>query len=344
MFRFGKLHKKISFALSCLPHGDDERFVAAVKRIGQEHNLVSMERYGERVFEEILYFIDMEDAGTGFFAQYNNLLAFLYFADYHGLTPVVRFHENFPYAEKEAVNGSKNPFEYYFLQPAGIALSDVLHAKTVLKSKKENSYLARDLSDAGSPYQRSDAYINEMARIEAQYVRLNNVTKIKINDDIRNLLEGKRTLGVHMRGTDFKHNYNGHPVALGEKELLEQALCLMDNGYEQLFLATDSTEAIKVFHDKLGKKLRFFPDVVRSSDEESVMNSRLNRKDHHYLLGLEVLRDMYALAACEGLLAGLSQVVSAARIHKRSVGGEYKDLVIMDKGINVHGQNCPKVK
>ena len=73
------------------------------------------------------------------------------------------------------------------------------------------------------------------------------------------------------------------------------------------------------------------------------MNSRLNRKHHHYLLGLEVLRDMHALAACEGLLAGLSQVVSAARIHKKSIGGEYGDLMIMDKGINYHKKkNCPK--
>ena len=263
MSKLRKLHKKITFALSCLPHGDDERFVAAIQRIGQEHNLVSMESYGERTFEEFLYFIDMEDSGSGFFANYNNLLAFLYFADCHGLTPVVRFHENFPYAEKEAINGSTNPYEYYFLQPAGIALSDVLHAKTVLKSKKENSYLARDLSDAGSTYQRSEEYINEMARIEAKYIRLNNVTKSKIGDDLRHLLEGKRTLGVHLRGTDFKHNYNGHPVALSEKELLEQALLLMDKGYEQLFLATDSTAAIKVFYDELGEKLRFFPDVVR---------------------------------------------------------------------------------
>ena len=55
-----------------------------------------------------------------------------------------------------------------------------------------------------------------------------------------------------------------------------------------------------------------------------------------------MLRDMYTRAACDGLIAGLSQVSYAARIQKKSVGKEYGDLVILDKGINYHKKNnCP---
>ena len=58
-------------------------------------------------------------------------------------------------------------------------------------------------------------------------------------------------------------------------------------------------------------------------------------QNHHYRLGYEVLRDMYALAACDGLVAGLSQVVNCARIVKESSGEEYDTLCIINNGINV---------
>ena len=77
-----------------------------------------------------------------------------------------------------------------------------------------------------------------------------------------------------------------------------------------------------------------YPDVIRSDGLDSVMNSRSDRKLHHYLLGWEVLRDMHTMAACEGMIAGLSQVSKAARIQKRAAGNEYADLIILDKGIN----------
>ena len=60
------------------------------------------------------------------------------------------------------------------------------------------------------------------------------------------------------------------------------------------------------------------------------------------LLGYEVLRDMYTLASCDGLVAGLSQVSYAARICKRSRNEKYDIEMILNKGINYHKRyNCP---
>ena len=39
-----KTKKQLFFALYCLPHGDDQRFVDSVKRIGKEYNVVSVEK------------------------------------------------------------------------------------------------------------------------------------------------------------------------------------------------------------------------------------------------------------------------------------------------------------
>ena len=58
--------------------------------------------------------------------------------------------------------------------------------------------------------------------------------------------------------------------------------------------------------------------------------------------GYEVLRDMYALAFCDGLVAGLSQVVNCARIVKESSGEEYDTLCIINNGINISGKQFTK--
>ena len=106
-------------------------------------------------------------------------------------------------------------------------------------------------------------------------------------------------------------------------------------------MATDDKKTVEQFQMAFGDKLVYYKDVVRSDGDETVMKSQSQRENHHYLLGLEVLRDMLTLAACDGLAAGLSQVSYSARIQKKSMGQEYRDLVVLNKGINQHRENCP---
>ena len=152
-----------------------------------------------------------------------------------------------------------------------------------------------------------------------------------------------RILAVHVRGTDFKQHYNGHPVQVSIEEYCQAAAKLFyDKHYEKVFLATDDLDAVERFQKEFGSRLLFYRDVVRSKGNDTVMHSLSERENHHYLLGVEVLRDVYSMAQCDGLVAGLSQVSYAARIQKKSVGEEYGDLVILDKGINYHQkENCP---
>lgn len=49
-----------------------------------------------------------------------------------------------------------------------------------------------------------------------------------MTDQIDSTIRGKRAIGVHVRGTDFKRNYKGHPVKIGTEEYLEAAKkCLL---------------------------------------------------------------------------------------------------------------------
>ncbi|MBD5458908.1 MAG: hypothetical protein HDR27_10115 [Lachnospiraceae bacterium] len=335
--------KQIKFAVYCYKKGQDGRFVKAVKQFADGNNMIYVESYGNGQTADAIFFIDMEESHSGFFADHNRLLAMLYFADKYDMKPVVKYHAGYCYAEKHPVNGTDNPFEYYFEQPAGIGLDRISACKRVFRSRKENSYEVNKLCDDPNGYARSEAYLNEMARITAKYIRLNAIVRTRMEEEIHQLLGDQSILAAHVRGTDFKQNFNGHPVAIGADEYLEATVrTFEEGGYEKVFLATDDSAALEKYRKQFGEKVVFYQDVVRSDGNDTVMHSALQRENHHYLLGYEVLRDMYTLAACDGLVAGLSQVSYAARIQKKSTGKEYRSLVILDKGINYHKKNnCP---
>lgn len=335
--------KQLKFAVYCYKKGQDSRFVNMVKQFADRHDLIYVESYGDKRISDTVFLIDMEESHSGFFAEHNRLLAMLYFADKYDMKPVVRYPAGYCYAEKHPVNGTDNPFEYYFEQPAGIGLDEILSCKRVFRSRKENSYEVNRLCDDPNGYSRSEEYLNEMARITAKYIRLNDVVGSKMNEEIHRLLGAGKVLAAHVRGTDFKQNFNGHPVSIGADEYLEETVRTFETGgYEKVFLATDDSMALKKYQERFGEKVVFYQDVVRSDGNDTVMHSDVPRENHHYLLGYEVLRDMYTLAACDGLIAGLSQVSYAARIQKKSTGKEYRSLVILEKGINYHKKNnCP---
>ena len=60
----------------------------------------------------------------------------------------------------------------------------------------------------------------------------------------------------------------------------------------------------------------------------------IDRPLHYYKLGLEVLRDVYTLASCDGLICGLSHVSCAARYIKSAKGEMFEDIKILDSGMN----------
>lgn len=341
--KWGKLKKCVCFAKYCLPRGDDEWFVEQVKKLGKEKNVVTLSGQGGKT-EKILYHIYIPASYAGFFSNFNRVLAYLYFADQYHLTPVVEFSAENAYAEGHPVNGSSNPFEYYFRQPAEISLEEMKRRSVVLKSRRENSWLANELDEEAVNYMHSERFVCEMGRMIRTYIRLNPVIEGEMKETRQFLLKGKKTLGVHVRGTDFKWNYNGHPVCITTEEYLEKAKSLMQkNNYEQVFLATDDLDAVSKFSEAFGSRLVYYRDVTRSNGDITVMKSESDRENHHYLLGIEVLRDAMTLADCDGLLAGLSQVSYAVRFQKESYGKSFEDMVIINKGINEHtDHNCPK--
>lgn len=322
----------------CIRHSKNIDYCKYVMQ--KEQSVMRWETLGNKNPERNIYLIEYANKGDGFFAEYRKLLHYLYYANRFHMVPVISFMSDFTYAEKEPVNNTTNPFEYYFSQPSSIILSEAYESKNVFRCMYCHLDLAEGLKEGGG-YSISDEYIREMGKISKKYILLNDITAYEIDKDCNGFFsDAENVLGVHYRGGDFKQGYNGHPMWVGPEVYLQTVKkTLEDHKFDSIFLATDDEDAYKLFKMEFGSKLFSFSDTTRTSGQESVAFSKGIRKNHHYKLGFEVLRDMIALSRCGGLIAGMSQVSICAQITKCGRDENYRYINLIDIGINENGKN-----
>ncbi len=331
--KFLQKHKKLNYLQRCFRRRKDDKFVDEVMSIGYNPLKLNVVQLGQENQGKMIY-IAKTMGCDGFFAELRFLLNELYFADKLGLVPVLTMSKNSSYAEKEPINGTTNPFEYYFLQPTEVSLESAEKSFAVV----EHNWIQRDFIKTNlgfrSGYAPTDEYFDVISDLMKKYLRFNDETEKKVCQAAKALLEDKKTLGIHIRGADFKRHYNNHPNIVSIQEYADSVEeTLKQNSFDKIFLATDDSEAIDVFSTKFGDKLVYYKDVIRTDGDETVMKSNVERPLHHYNLGIEVIRDSYTLSICDGLIAGLSNVSIFSRLMKQSVGKKYDYLKILDKGI-----------
>lgn len=254
------------------------------------------------------------------------------------MKPYVEWGESFLYSEKEDINGTRNAFEYYFEQPLQVTKDELLSTSFVSVAKPEQGAVV-EREFRKDEYGLNEEYLDILADMYRKYIRLNALTETRIKGDLDGLFKCSKVLGVHFRGTDYKVGYQYHPVAVQIEQTIAAVKSEFYKGeYQKIFLATDEIGAVEKFKTEFSEKLIFFEDTYRGSGDESIAFSRSGREYHHFRLGYEVLRDMYALSYCDGLIAGLSQVVNCARIAKKSRGEQYECLKLINNGIYTEGK------
>ncbi len=327
-------HPRINYLQRCLRHWNDAEFVTGVLDIGRNPLKIEIQRLGDKNPGRLIY-IAQTMGCDGFFAELRFILHELYFCDLFGFTPAVLMPETSCYSENHPVNGSTNPFEYYFEPVSEITPEEARHSSAVVKHNYYQRLYIHQVYDMTSGYLPPDAYFDRMAALAAKYLHLNPAVKPVISEAVCRIRgDGQRILGVHVRGADFKRHYLNHPNIVTVDEYLNAVDAALNTGnFDRIFLATDDSEALNAFQRKYGSMIRFYEDVIRTDGDETVMRSRVNRANHHYLLGLEVLRDMYTLSHCNGIVAGLSNVSLFARIARQSRGEKFAFQHYINKGV-----------
>ena len=291
---------------------------------------------------KVIYYIAVGNSVAGFFAILRAALDYCCYADEHGFIPYIIYNKDILYFEKALFLGTNNPFEYYFEQLEKLPFVEMLQKRDFIKCRPEHlSAIELKYNLKPSSYIVEESYIEKMAGIYKKYIHLNTTTEQKICQNVMKCLRGKRTLGVHIRGTDFYKEFNNHPIPVSVDEYIR----IIDKEiekerYEQVFVATDDLRCLKELKQKIKIPLIYYKNTMRSSGNKSVAFERSERRNNNYLLGLEVLKDVYTLAASDGFVGCLSQVDIFVQIIKRSQGQRFRSLIIIDKGIVSNNRQC----
>ena len=331
--KFQKKHPGLHLILSTV-----ERVIKKDKEYIYDHgnlywnpDYLKLEHKGTDNYGQIVYSIHENGEGYGFFAELRMLLEKLLYADFMGFKPSVVYGKNYLYFDKEMNNNTPNAFEYYFDSIGGIEESN--NSYNIIEEKRHYSRIINQLYNSSKIYK---SYDDAMVSIIKKYIHIRKDLLNTIEYDFYDLFPNKKVLGIHYRGTDYKVGYNNHP----QKVELEQIIKILDKytlEYSYFFLATDEEGVYEFLQEKYGEKVKSYSDVKRSNGNVSVAFSKDDRKNHHYLLGLEVLRDMYSLSLCDGIICGQSQVTNYARWQKRAREEQYDNEIVIDNGINHNG-------
>ncbi|MBR1797346.1 MAG: hypothetical protein IJ757_04965 [Clostridiales bacterium] len=286
-----------------------------------------------------VYLVSYEWEDNGFFAIMRKCLAGCVIAESLGMIPYI-YVENSVYNVPGGYAGINNMFEYYYYPTIDSGIDGILENENCFCASYDHIMgLNRSLGcfsdkDLYSEYEVTDAFLERLAASLKKYFVLKDDVNDYIYNAVNSILGDCKVLGVHYRGTDYSVGMKAHPVSAS----LEQYVTYIDEalsiGYEAVFLATDDINALNAFKDRYGDRILFYDDVIRSSGKKGVHLDKHDRDNDQYYLGLEVLRDMYTLSECEGLVSGLSQVSIFARIMKLSCGYNYDYMKIIDNGIN----------
>lgn len=292
--------------------------------------------------DQEVYYIKIENNVCGFFALLRESLAYCCYADIHGYMPYIVYGGKTLYSEKGLFLGTSNPFEYYFKQPVTFLSTDVIRGINLVKSRPEHlSNIELKYNLKPFSYIVEESYVEKMAEIYKKYMHLNAITNKSVEKNIENILRGKYTLGVHIRGTDFNKGFNNHPIPVTVDEYVKVINEeVIKQNYQQVFVATDDVRCLKELKQKISVPLVYYKSTMRASGNKSVAFERNERKKNNYLLGYEVLKDAYTLSACDGFVGCLSQVDIFVQIIKRSMGQDFSSLKIIDKGIFNNNKSC----
>lgn len=325
-----KKNGMLAFLQKCRLHRNEEEFRRFVLEGYQSPNFLEICSYGNEYKGQIIYNIEAYGCSVGFFAEFLYLLIRLYYATDRGFKPFVHWGNDFLYYEKSGIDSEYNAFLYYF-EPVS-EVTGIEKAAHVLMATDYHIHDVQNCLDTHG-YAVSREYMEALSDMIKKYIRYNEKTLKYLEEGYNALIGDKKALAVHFRGTDYRRQYNNHPVFVTIEQEIEKVHELIDSKeYEVVFLATDEQEAVGIFKKEFGNIVEVFEDTWRAdSGDESVAYSHAEREKHHYLLGLEVLRDQYMLTRCDGLVCGISNLTLSARMMRKAwYDKDYDDLIVIN--------------
>ena len=203
--------------------------------------------------------------------------------------------------ENHEVFGTMNAWEYYFHQVQDLG------GESELPFLNQHPILSYDKN-----YNNKFALFNELRNKFDKNFRLKEHIADEVEAFKRNHFLNKVTLGVQIRLTDMKQLHEVAPFEIYRKKI-KKIIAKYPN-IEQIFLATDDQVIITDLENSLNIPVISQSEIYRATAQKPDLSpfDRLHhvRKNHRFLLGKEVLKDILLLSSCQYLLKSEISAVS----------------------------------
>jgi len=273
-----------------------------------------------------IYNIYQKGPGRGLFSLVSAVICHLHFASRHRLIPVVDFRRGYTeYEDAQFMQGDdlrrSNPWDFYFEPVSDIHCDASLENQIVLSSG--NGF------PAGYPRKMLISHVQDLRDLAEICIKPAKDLVPELQRVEAEILQGRRVLGVHIRGQEQK-TMPFHPLSPTLDQIwLAIDRAIADFGFDRIFVASEDLDYVDAVLKRYPKLAVTLPHFRTRSPLNSYRISP--RPCHKYLLGKEILFDAFILSACDGLVSSTSNVTEFARA--RNNGRFLIDLVI-DNGLN----------
>lgn len=304
------------------------------KEFFSKKNTFLVHSNGEENRGVTIYKIWIDGGEAGFFALQRFVLDGLYVADVCGFKPYILI-TNTKYNRTNS--SADNMFDYYYDQPCYSSCAVLDRSCCVIDFDLDHRRWLEDQFVTGdgmlSGYEFNPELIDRLSQIKHKYLHLNNSASCRLEKDYLQVLDDKKTLGIHFRGNAFSIGFKDHPIGLVPDDYFEYIDEALRNGFEKIFVATDDSRALTQFKKRYEEIIVCYDDTTRSTDSIDVHDHRASYGKDGQQIGYEVLRDMMTLSKCSGLICGKSQVSFAVLIEKGARDESFEFLKVIDKGV-----------
>tara|TARA_R110002126_G_scaffold208497_1_gene355350 strand:+ start:114 stop:944 length:831 start_codon:yes stop_codon:yes gene_type:complete len=194
------------------------------------------------------------------------------------------------------LHNTKNSWEYYFDQyqphPEELCVS-----KTIFELRGSLTY------DNNYSFKNPAKYVH----LKETFYRLFSIKPLLnqiINEYYTNNMKDKITLGVQVRLSDMQYLQD----IAGIEKYVEKIKTILKNNtkIEQLFIATDDSDAINTVSESVSIPVIYHKDMYRTNKQKPDLDpyDRLyaERELHRYKLGEECMKEIFCLTKCDYFL------------------------------------------
>lgn len=238
---------------------------------------------------------------AGLFSSFLGVVNHLVFCKQHDLVPVVYWDNQSLYFDNNTNNINNNVWEYYF--------EPVSH----LVYENDDQIHRSFSSEAGTP----TYYFNNrelVCKVVEEYIHVKPHIKNKVDQFYEQYMQDKKTIGIHLRGTDKIPAMAG----LHRENMPLEELFKLVNNYEdhQFFIATDEQELLEKAKQAL-KGTVIYSDSIRSTNSSPLHHGStiLNKAQ----IGEQALIDVLLLAKCDHLFASYSNLSFAVIYFNKNI-------------------------